>query len=95
VRTADELSIVCLEESVPAAVRREGGWRALKVEGPLAFEEVGILAELTGALADAAIPTFALSTFDTDYLLVKEGDLAGATEALRGRGHGVEEGRAN
>jgi hypothetical protein len=89
-RTRDELSIVCRMGAVPPGVRVEGGWRCLKVAGPLDFALTGILAALTAPLAAARIPLFALSTFDTDYLLVKAADLDRAAEALRGAGHRVE-----
>lgn len=82
-RTDDELSVVCPERRVPDDVRAEGGWRAFRVEGPLDFSMVGILASLTGPLAAAGIPVFAVSTFDTDYLLVSSADVAGAVQVLR------------
>jgi enamine deaminase RidA (YjgF/YER057c/UK114 family) len=83
-RTADELSIVCPEEAVPPDVRVEGGWRALKVPGPIPFEQIGVLAGLAAPLAAAGISIFALSTYDTDYVLVKEDDLQRALVALDG-----------
>ncbi|HEU4883847.1 MAG TPA: ACT domain-containing protein [Longimicrobium sp.] len=88
-RTRDELSIVCAMHAVPHGVRAEGGWRCLKVDGPLDFALTGILAALTALLAAAGIPLFAVSTFDTDYLLVKADTLGRAVEALRGAGHSV------
>ncbi|MEV4420445.1 ACT domain-containing protein [Patulibacter sp. NPDC049589] len=89
VRTADELSIVCPAAEVPTDVRHEGPWRALRVAGPLDFALVGILTRLTAPLAVAGIPIFALSTFDTDYVLVRAHDLDAAVVALRDAGHGV------
>jgi hypothetical protein len=86
-RTADELSIVCLEESVPEDITSERGWRCLKVEGPLDFALTGILADLAGTLASAGISIFAISTFDTDYLLVKGKALQAAIDALEADGH--------
>jgi len=86
-RTADELSIVCLDESVPIGTTVERGWRYLKVEGPLDFALTGILADLAGALAAAGISIFAVSTFDTDYLLVKEETLPEAIAVLGAAGH--------
>ena len=86
-RTPEELSIVCAAECVPPGVRAERDWCCLKVAGPLDFSEVGILAELTAVLAETGISRFALSTYDTDYLLVRSVDLEGAVAALRGRGH--------
>ncbi len=90
-RTSNELSVVCEHSHVPAGVRREGPWRCLEVAGPLAFSEVGIMAALCDPLAAAGISLFAVSTFDTDYLLVKSADLTAACEALRGAGHEVED----
>jgi hypothetical protein len=86
-RTAEELSVVCREGAVPEAVRCERGWRCLRVAGTLDFSLTGVLASLLGPLADAGVSVFGLSTFDTDYLLVKEKDLPRATEALRRAGH--------
>jgi hypothetical protein len=88
-RTADELSIVCPEPQMPAGARCEAGWRCLKVRGPLPFSAVGILASLTAPLAAAGVSLFALSTFDTDYLLVQESDLERALAALRAAGHAI------
>src|SRR5882762_8771388 len=70
-RTADELSIICVEEQVPNDVKAERDWRALKVEGPLPFEVVGVISALSAPLAKAGIPIFVVSTYDTDYLLIK------------------------
>jgi hypothetical protein len=86
-RTADELSIVCREELVPSGVHLEAGWRALRVEGPLDFGMVGVLAALVQPLADASISVLAISTFDTDYLLVQAASLDRSLEALRTAGH--------
>jgi hypothetical protein len=88
-RTHGELSVVCSEALVPEGVRAEKGWRALRVAGAMDFSVVGVLASLTVPLAGANIGIFAISTFDTDYLLVKEDDLAAAIEALVAYGHVV------
>jgi uncharacterized protein len=93
-RTAEEISVVCRTEEAPPGARVEDGWRALKLEGPIPFEEVGVLSALAGALAGAGLSLFALSTFHTDYILVKERDLAAALEALPRSGFVVDEGRA-
>src|SRR5262245_51964597 len=69
-RTRDELSIVCDARVVPEGARYQAGWALLALRGPFAFSEVGILASIVGPLAAAGVPVFALSTFDTDYLLV-------------------------
>ncbi len=88
-RTAGELSVVCPEGSVPDGVRCEKGWRVFRLEGPFEFTEVGILSAVAAPLAEAGVGIFAVSTFDTDYVLVKEEHLGDAAEALRGRGHEV------
>ncbi len=80
-RTRDELSIVCESPG--------GEWRCLKVEGPLDFSLVGILASLAEPLAKAGVPIFAISTFDTDYILVKADNLERAIRALRSAGHTI------
>ena len=89
-RTAGELSVVCAASAVPADVRTEPGWRCLAVAGPLDFAETGILAALTVPLAAAAISVFALSTFDTDVLLVRAVDLDHALAVLTAAGHRIE-----
>ncbi len=81
-RTRDELSIVCCEERVPADVKAVYNWRMIKVKGPLDFSLTGILASLVSPLSDAGIAIFALSTYDTDYLLLKEGNLKKAVSIL-------------
>jgi hypothetical protein len=86
-RTGDELSVVCRQEAVPEGTACEPGWRCLRVAGTLPLAAVGVLAALTAALAEAGVSVFAVSTFDTDYLLVKEKDLPAAVAALRGQGH--------
>jgi hypothetical protein len=86
-RTSEELSIVCAEQNVPPSVRCEKGWRCLKVAGPLDLSLIGILAALAVPLAEARIALFAVSTYDTDYLLVKEADVERAVEVLRRAGH--------
>jgi hypothetical protein len=88
-RTPDEWSVVCSQEIVPEGIRREGGWRAFRLQGPIDFSAVGILASLTAPLARSGISLFALSTFDTDYVLVKEVDVKKATLALREEGHRI------
>ena len=89
-RTPEELSVVCGEAAVPMGLRCERGWRALKVQGPLDFGLTGILDALTDPLAKAGISIFALSTFDTDYLLVREAWLEEALAALLAAGHSLE-----
>jgi hypothetical protein len=90
-RREGELSIVCADARVPADVRAERGWRALEVEGPLDFQELGVMHGLTGPLAGAGVSVLAVSTFDTDVLVVREQTLARAVEALRAAGYAVED----
>jgi hypothetical protein len=85
-RTDDELSIVCDERFVPPEIKSEKGWRAIQVQGPLDFALVGVLSAIVHPLADAGISIFALSTFDTDYVLIKEIDLELAVKALESAG---------
>ena len=86
-RSPDELSIVCPDLAVPPTVAAERGYRALRVRGPLPFQITGVLAGIARPLADAEIPIFAISTYDTDYVLVRSRDLAQAVEVLREAGH--------
>jgi hypothetical protein len=88
-RTAKELSLVVPSARVPLDVRAEGGWRALELEGPIPFTATGVLESLLAPLARACVPVFALSTFDTDYVLVGDANLARAVDALRSSGHRV------
>lgn len=88
-RTTDELSLVVPEGMAAERWRRENGFRAFAVEGPLDFGLTGVLAELSGALAAAGVSLFAVSTFDTDYLLVRDRDVERAREAWAERGHDV------
>ncbi len=85
-RTPEELSIVCREDVVPPAIRSEKEWRCLSVEGPIPFATTGIAAAISSPLAAAGISVFLLSTFDTDFVLVKERQLARALDALRASG---------
>ena len=88
-RTEDELSVVCLAGRVPAGVKSNDDWRCLKFLGPFAFNETGIAAAVLNPLAVAAIGIFLVSTFDTDYLLVKAGDFERSQGILIEAGHSV------
>lgn len=94
-RTDEEFSVVCPVQSAavldvpPSAI--EPDWRALKVAGPLDFALLGILAQLTATLAEAGISVFAISTFDTDYLLVKASTLSDACLALKAAGCRIDD----
>ncbi len=92
-RTAEELSIVCADEAVPSEVDAARDFAAVRVLGTIDFGVVGLLASLTGALAEAAVSVFVLSTFDTDYLLVRSGDLDRARRALSSVAVFVDEGQ--
>ncbi len=87
--TDEELSLVCAADPVPPEVTHTAGWRAVKVRGPLDFSLVGILAGISGVLAEAEISIFAISTYDTDYILVRGTDLDAAVTALRTAGYVV------
>lgn len=89
-RTADELSIVAPESGITGMETVDGGWACFKLHGPFAFSETGILAGLSKALADRQIGIFAISTFDTDYILVKQADAEGAIKAWQSDGHEVD-----
>jgi uncharacterized protein len=87
-RGADELSIVCPHGQVPSAeVRHENEWTCLKLEGPFPFSQTGILTSFVQPLSENAIPIFAVSTLDTDYVLVKEAWIERALEVLKEAGH--------
>jgi len=81
-QTRAELTVVCAERFVPPETRAERGWRILMVQGPLDFSLVGMLASITTPLARAGVSVFTLSTFDTDYILVRDEALTRAVEAL-------------
>ena len=89
-RTQDELSIVCPQQDVPAGIQCERDWRGLCVAGPLDFALTGVLAALAAPLAQAGISIFAISTFETDYILVKEANLELAVTVLSQTGHQVQ-----
>src|ERR1700691_480920 len=89
-RTAEELSIVCLQSHVPDGIKCERDFRCFQVAGPIPFTTVGVLTSLVQPLADAAISVFAISTFDTDYMLVKAADLGRTIQALEQKGQSVQ-----
>ncbi len=86
-RTTEEISIICLETEAPENSQIERNWRVLKVQGPLEFSLKGVLVSLLSPLADAKIGVFALSTYNTDYILVKQYHLSKALSALVLAGH--------
>lgn len=91
-RTADELSIICDESAAPDGVKCERDWRAFKLEGPLDFSLVGVLASILNPLAEAGIGILAVGTYDTDYVLVKAGHFQRALVVLATSGHRIQRG---
>lgn len=89
-RTKDELSIVAeQDEEVSEDIICSRDWRIMKIEGPLDLTLIGLIAEVSGIFKDAGIAIFTLSTYDTDYILVKEVDLKNGVTALESSGHEV------
>ena len=89
IRTEEELTIVCPETHIAPGISSEAGWRCFRVQGQLDFSEIGIIFSLAQPLAENGISVFVISTFNTDYLMVKDNDLAKAVEALSAEGHQV------
>jgi uncharacterized protein len=89
-RTDSELSLVCRQDDVPRDASAERGFVAFEVAGPLDFSLTGVVASLVTPFAEEGIPVFVLSTFETDYLLVREHDLHRSVEALTNAGHSVD-----
>lgn len=81
-KTEDELSIVCLQDNIIDNIKCEKDWRVLKIEGPLDFSLVGILSKISTLMANNSISIFAVSTYDTDYILIKEKDINRAIKVL-------------
>ena len=88
-RTGDELSVVCSADDVPAHLEAERGWRVLKMEGPFDLSLIGILAGVAEVLKASGVSLFVVSTFDTDYVLVKKNRLHTAVTALRDVGYHI------
>lgn len=93
-RTSEELSIVAEESLTPEGPQSQPGWRALKVHGPFAFSEIGVVSALAAPLALVKLSMLVLSTFDTDYLLVASSDLARAIAVLQQAGHTIHRSNA-
>ena len=93
-RTGDELSVVSELSHVPVGVHSQPGWRIFKVHGPFVLSEIGVLSALAAPLAEAKISLFAVSTFDTDYLLVAAETLSAAIAALGRAGHTIHRSKA-
>ena len=91
-KTDEESSLVCITEDVPEnASERDDGWRAFRIQGVLDFSLVGILSEISGLLAENRIPVFAVSTFNTDYVLTKKENFQRAIGILARAGYGIVE----
>lgn len=88
-RTRDELSIVCPEPNPLPPEKCEPGWACLKLEGPFPFSMTGVLWSFLSPLAERKIPIFAVSTFDTDYVLIKHENLEDAFVGLKSAGHAL------
>ena len=88
-RTPEELSIICPQEYVPEDITCQPGWRVLKVEGPFNFNEIGVLASLTGPLAAAQLSLLTISTYDTDYLFIQGENFEQAVKVLSAAGHQI------
>jgi uncharacterized protein len=86
-RTDNEVSVVCRDHDVPEGESVDRGWTVLEVMGPLDFSLTGVIASLVAPLAEADMPIFVISTFESDYVLVRSADLARAADALEGAGH--------
>ena len=86
-RSADELSIVCPAGNLPHDIEAKLHWICLKLEGPFAFSLTGVLLAFIEPLSSKGIPIFAVSTFDTDYVLIQEEWIGAALNALRQAGH--------
>ncbi|HTO97294.1 MAG TPA: ACT domain-containing protein [Myxococcales bacterium] len=86
-RTQEELSIACAAEQVPAGVKSSGRFALLQLHGPFAFSETGVVSSFVAPLAQAGVPVFVVSTFDTDHVLVPEESLEAALAALKQAGH--------
>jgi hypothetical protein len=89
-RTDEEISLVCKTEDTPAeTAERDDGWKGFRIQGTLDFSLIGILSKLSGILADHKIGIFAVSTYNTDYILVKEKNFAKALDVLESEGYSI------
>ena len=91
-KTDEEISLVCrTEDTPPKTVARDDGWRGFRIQGTLDFSLIGILSKISGILAEHKIGIFAVSTYNTDYILVKEENFNKALEALASEGYAIEQ----
>jgi uncharacterized protein len=86
-RTTDELSIVCAANNLPADLHSESHWICLELEGPFPFSQTGVLLSFIEPLSNNGVPIFAISTFDTDYVLISKDHIDQAVDLLREAGH--------
>jgi hypothetical protein len=89
-KTKDEISVVAFQTDEAAGLQCNRDWRVLKIAGPLDFSLIGIVANISTALSDKKIPVFIISTYDTDYILVKQNDLFAGIKALEEIGHKIQ-----
>lgn len=91
-KTDEEKSLVCITRDVPAnVIEREDGWKAFRIQGVLDFSLIGILSKISGILADNKIGIFAISTFNTDYVLTKKENYQKALDVLKNAGYKIIE----
>lgn len=88
--TTDELSIICQETIVPLYTQSQSGWRILKFEGVFDFSQIGVLASVAQPLAEAGVSLLAISTYETDYILVQEEQLERTLQFLKEAGHSIQ-----
>lgn len=88
-KTEDELSIVCLQDNIKENIKCEKGWKVLKIEGPLDFSLIGILSRISTLMANNDISIFAISTYDTDYILIKEESINKAIKVLEDSNYNI------
>mgnify|MGYP000152861314 CR=1 FL=1 len=91
-RSSQELSIIAPDKMTLERCKKEGDWQIFRIEGPLEFSEIGVIARLTKVLAESHISVFVVSTFDTDYVLIKSVNRAAALQALRAAHYDVSPG---
>ena len=89
-KTDEEISLVCKTEDTPAeTIARDDGWKGFRIQGTLDFSLIGILSKLSGILAEQKIGIFAVSTYNTDYILVKEENFDNALKVLASEGYTI------
>lgn len=89
-QTEKELTIVCPQGVIPARVEYDGNWRGFRIDGSFDFSQIGVISSIAGPLAKAHISIYVISTYDTDYFLVKEANVEQAVTVLTDEGHSIE-----